>query len=70
MPGKQVELQLRDLMMEFHDSNLGANITRNGKRARGYPVPPYANRKATKKSSLTFAFPPAQRRPQRGVLLR
>jgi phage/plasmid-associated DNA primase len=37
MPGKQVELQLRDLMMEFHDSNLGANITRNGKRARGYP---------------------------------
>ena len=37
MPGKQVELQLRDLMMEFHDFNLGANITRNGKRARGYP---------------------------------
>jgi hypothetical protein len=44
MPGKTVEKELPDLMMEFHNSRLGTNIqrpnedpTKEPKRVRGYP---------------------------------
>ena len=34
---KQVERKLPDLMVSIHGVHVGSNITRNGKRVRGYP---------------------------------
>jgi hypothetical protein len=37
LPGKTVERELVDLMMEVHNSRVGTNVIRNEKRVRGYP---------------------------------